>query len=113
MSRHETRNVLFAKGPDFKQAATVASPTGSVDIAPTILHLLGLPGGETMHGRVLHEALRGGLDTIRWQTTTREAERKTPNGRFRQAITVSQVAKTVYLDQGNATLSQASSIELS
>ena len=51
MSPHETRNVLFARGPAFKQSAAVASPTGNVDLAPTILHLLGLPGGEAMHGR--------------------------------------------------------------
>ena len=57
MSPHETRNVLFARGPAFKQSATVTDPTGNVDLAPTILHLLGLSGGETMHGRVLHEAL--------------------------------------------------------
>ena len=104
MSRHETRNVLFAKGPDFKQSATIATPTGNVDLAPTILHLLGLPGGETMHGRVLHESLLDGPDTAGWQTTTHEAERDTPNGRYRQAITVSRVGNTVYLDSGTATL---------
>ncbi len=101
MSRHETRNVFFARGPDFNQAATVANPTGNVDIAPTILHLLGLPGGETMHGRVLEETLRGGPDTIGWNTTTHEAERSTPNGLYRQAIMVSQVGETVYLDEGS------------
>ena len=34
MSPHETRNVLFASGPDFKSSATIDSPTGNVDIAP-------------------------------------------------------------------------------
>jgi arylsulfatase A-like enzyme len=96
MSRHETRNVLFAKGPDFKQAATVASATGNVDIAPTILRLLGLPGGETMNGRVLHEALRNGPDAVPWRSETHEASR---DG-YRQQITVSRVDGTIYLDQG-------------
>ena len=100
MSPHETRNVFFARGPAFKQSTTVATPTGNVDLAPTILHLLDLPGGEAMHGRVLHENLRGGPDAVEWQTTTHEAERSTPNGRYRQSITVSQVGATLYVDEG-------------
>ena len=44
MSPHETRNVMFARGPGFKHSSRVSSPTGNVDIAPTILHLLALPG---------------------------------------------------------------------
>ena len=100
MSPHETRNVFFARGPAFKESTTVATPTGNVDLAPTILHLLDLPGGEAMHGRVLHETLRGGPDAVEWQTTTHEAERSTPNGRYRQSITVSQVGATLYVDEG-------------
>ena len=58
MSRHELRNTLMARGPSFRQSAVVESPTGNIDVAPTILHLLGFPGGEEMDGRVLHEASR-------------------------------------------------------
>ena len=101
MSRHETRNVFFAKGADFKQSTVIAGPTGNVDIAPTILRLLGLTGGEAMHGRVLRETLRGGPDTVEWQTTTHEAERDTPAGRYCQSITLSRVGETVYVDEGS------------
>lgn len=104
MSTHETRNVFFARGPAFRQSATVTAPTGNVDLAPTILHLLSLPGGETMHGRVLHETLRGGPDAVDWRAEKHEAERSTPNGRYRQAITVSRVGETVYVDEGSASL---------
>ena len=104
MSPHETRNVFFARGPAFKQSTTVATPTGNVDLAPTILHLLGISGGETMHGRILHETLQGGPDAVEWQTTTHEAERITPNGRYLQAITVSQVGTTLYVDKGSGGL---------
>ena len=100
MSPHETRNVLFASGPAFKHSATIDSPTGNVDIAPTVLHLLGLPGGETMHGRILTETLREGPTVAAWPTETHEAERPTPTGRYRQAITVSRVGKTTYLGMG-------------
>ena len=101
MSPHETRNIFFARGPAFKQSAAVATPTGNVDLASTILHLLELPGGEAMHGRVLHETLRGGPDAVDWQTTTHEEERITPNGRYRQAIKVSKVGGTLYVDEGS------------
>ena len=101
MSPHETRNVLFAKGPAFKRSASVASPTGNVDLAPTILHLLGLSGGETMHGRVLREALLGGPVDSTCHTTTHEARLETPNGRYRQRIIVSKAGSAVYLDEGS------------
>ena len=96
MSPHETRNVLFARGPAFKQSATVTNPTGNVDLAPTILHLLGLSGGETMHGRVLHEALEGGPDTTDFETTYYESS----HGSYRQTITVLRTGKTAYVNEG-------------
>lgn len=101
MSRHETRNVLYARGPDFKQAAAIAAPTGNADLAPTILSLLGLPGGETMDGRILREILRGGPDAVGWHTDVHRAERMVANGCYRQAITVSQAGGAWYVDQGS------------
>ena len=100
MSPHETRNVLFASGPAFRESTMLDTPTGNADIAPTVLHLLGLPGAGGIQGRVLRETLRGGPETVEWDTTTHEAERSTPGGRYRQAVTVSQVGATVYLEMG-------------
>lgn len=104
MSPHETRNVMFARGPSFRQSAVIDTPTGNVDIAPTILNLLGLPGGEAMAGRVLIETLRGGPDGVEWRTETHEAQQNTREGRFSQAIQVSRVGNTVYLDHGSGGL---------
>ncbi len=104
MSRHETSGVLFARGPDFKRAAASSAPTGNADIAPTILCLLGLPGGEGMHGRVISESLIGGPETAEWQTETRESERATPHGLYRQAISVSRVGETLYVNHGSGGL---------
>ena len=104
MSPHETRNVMFARGPSFGQSTVVESPTGNVDIAPTVLHLLGLIGGDTMAGRVLTEALRGGPDEVEWRTETHTAERETEAGRFSQTIQASRVGKVVYLDHGSGGL---------
>ena len=99
MSPHETRSVMFARGPAFRQSAVIESPTGNVDIAPTILRLLGLPGGESMAGRVLTETLADGPGDVHWLTETHEAARA---GRFRQQVQVSRVGSAVYLDQGAA-----------
>lgn len=104
MSPHETRNVMFARGPSFRQSAVVATPTGNADIAPTILRLLGLPGGEAMAGRVLTETLKSGPDGIEWRTETHNAERETEVGLFSQTIQVSRVGHTVYLDHGSSDL---------
>ena len=53
---HRMEGVLIAKGPAFRQGA---SPRGAtlLDIAPTILHLLGVPVPSDMDGRVLTEIL--------------------------------------------------------
>ncbi len=102
MSPHETRNVLFASGPAFRESAGITTPTGNVDIAPTVLHLLGLPGGNAMHGRVLHETLREGSETVTWNTATHEAETPTPAGRYHQEISLSRVSATLYVNQGTA-----------
>ena len=100
MSRHEMRNSLFARGGSFKSGVRIESPTGNTDLAPTVLRLLGIDGGENMHGRVLREALSGG-SPVEWQTDTRRAERRVAGGAYSQHITVSRVDGTTYIDEGN------------
>ena len=104
MSPHETRNVCFARGPEFRESTVVDSPTGNVDLAPTILHLLGLPGAGTMHGRVLSETLRDCSEPVDSLNETHLAEHEIAGGRFRQSVTVSRVGNTVYVDQGSGGL---------
>ena len=101
MSRHEMRNVLIARGPKFRRLSRVTSPTGNVDIAPTVLRLLGLPIPDDMDGRVLVEALAGGPDSIEWASTTVSAERTLEDRMYCQQARVSKVGTTTYLDEGN------------
>ena len=108
MSRHETRNVLFAGGPDFKAGVTVASPVGVVDIAPTVLRLLGIAAPGPMDGRILFEAMSGGPHAVEWQTVTHQAERAVPGDRYRQEITLSTVGDTIYVDEGTGGVETAS-----
>jgi phosphonoacetate hydrolase len=66
----DLNNTLVVAGPSFERAAPGAAPlqsanaAGLVDVAPTILHLLGASRPATSQGRVLSEALApGGIRT--------------------------------------------------
>jgi predicted AlkP superfamily pyrophosphatase or phosphodiesterase len=52
----DVHNTLVANGPSFRGATTVSGPTGNVDVAPTVAHLLGLSLPQA-DGRILDEAL--------------------------------------------------------
>ncbi|HNT37224.1 MAG TPA: alkaline phosphatase family protein, partial [bacterium] len=54
---HKEYGVLFLFGPDFKMGHQIMG-AHVYDIAPTVLHLLGLPIPEDMEGRLLSEAFR-------------------------------------------------------
>ena len=64
MSPHETRNVFFAKGPGFKESTILASPTGNVDIAPTVLHLLACRVASQCRGGCSRRRCGAGLETL-------------------------------------------------
>ena len=57
ISPFEMRNTLIAAGPHFRVGAESDVPCGIVDIAPTVLHCLGLASPSEWGGRVLAEAL--------------------------------------------------------
>ena len=100
MSKHELRNTLLARGPSFERSTVIESPTGNIDVAPTILHLMGLPGGDEMDGRVLHEALVGCDEST--EVESRMVTHVAELGDYRQEVTVTTVGATAYLDEGNA-----------
>ncbi|HEX4423243.1 MAG TPA: hypothetical protein VH165_35275, partial [Kofleriaceae bacterium] len=58
-SPRDVHNVMIGSGPDFRPGFRDPLPTGNVDVAPTVAHLLGvaLPHAQ---GRPLLEALAGG-----------------------------------------------------
>jgi len=59
-SPYDIRGTLIAHGPAFKKGARSSVPTSNADIAPTILHVLGLAPPPTMTGRPTREALANG-----------------------------------------------------
>jgi len=56
-SPYDMHATLIASGPSFQEGVVSPIPTGTIDIAPTILSLLGLEGPAPVDGRVLREGL--------------------------------------------------------
>jgi len=106
MSRHEQRCALIARGPSFGQGVALQTPSGNVDITPTVLRVLGLDGLDSLDGRALAEALVDGQGPglVIPAAETHTAERAVAGGVYRQNITVTRVGKTAYVDEGNARL---------
>lgn len=106
MSQQELHNILFARGPSFRQQARVDTPSGNTDLTPTILRILSIADPTPMDGRVLDEAVAGGPDAsqIDWHTELHNAERKLVSQVYRQQIKLSRVGSTTYVDQGSSTL---------
>jgi arylsulfatase A-like enzyme len=96
MSPWNVRSTFLAWGADFKKRATVRTPVGNVDVAPTILALLGVDG-DGLDGRVLDEALERGPDPEQVAVETRV--HTVEAGAYRAALQVSQVAGRRYVDK--------------
>ena len=98
LSQHELRNTGLASGPSFKRETIIETPTGNIDFAPTILHLLGLDAeASSMDGRILSEALENGPPGPKPDRRVYRAER--PG--FCQELQISAMESTHYVDWGN------------
>lgn len=56
---HRMEGIFVGSGPSFRKGATLGERANLMDIAPTILRLLGVPVPEDMDGRVLGEVIEG------------------------------------------------------
>jgi arylsulfatase A-like enzyme len=92
----ELHTVLMLAGAAIVRGSS-GWPAGLVDIAPTMLTLLGLPGGAAMDGRVLGEALAGGAAP----EVPAAAERWEAAGAgYGQHLARTRLGQHVYLDGG-------------
>jgi len=102
LSPFDMHNTLVAKGPDFRQGMVNDLPSGNIDVAPTILHILGVEPPTPMDGRVLHEALResrsGSAQPV---TKTIEARHDIGVLEWRQYLKYTTYENAVYFDEGN------------
>ncbi len=110
LSPTEMHNTAVAFGPDFVRGMSDTMPTGNMDIAPTILWILGFQPKEKMSGRVLSEALNDSAPPVGPVETHRQEAMWQGDGFvWRQYLDVSEVNGVTYLDQGNGSQETAQS----
>jgi arylsulfatase A-like enzyme len=97
-SPYDIHNTLIAAGPDFREHATSEIPTGNVDLAPTLLQLLGVPAPQTMSGRVIREAFREGPAASSVRVERRTETVKSADGAYELTAHTSIVDGHRYLD---------------
>ncbi len=103
LSPFDFHNTLVAAGPDIRAGFADELPSANVDLAPTILHLLGLHPPQPMDGRILAEALNEpGPSSPAPEEKKVEASRKLGNGTWRQYLKETALGEHLYLDEGNA-----------
>ena len=102
LSRFDMHNTCIAAGPDFRKGFQDHVPTGNIDIAPTILWILGVKPKQPTSGRVLTEAVAEWEGAAPQVKSGRVEKKYVGDGFFwRQYLNVSEVQGVTYLDEGN------------
>src|SRR5690606_4812726 len=99
-SPYDLQIPLVAAGPDIRRGLRSRVPTGNVDLAPTILHLLGVAPPPGMSGRILYELLRDSdlpADVAVKERTYRSAVTLPGGLRYEAELDTLGVGLTVYL----------------
>jgi arylsulfatase A-like enzyme len=102
LSPFDMRNTLVAAGPDFRQGWIDEFPSGNVDLAPTILRVLGVAPPERMDGRVLVEAMVPMTTNVSpLEVRMLDASCDSSNTVWHQYLHVTEFSGTTYFDEGN------------
>ncbi len=102
LSSFDMHNMLIAAGPDFLGNWVDTLPTGNVDIAPTVLRLLGVSSMYRVDGRVLAEALKKLPPSLKPPHARQlEATHATKAGMWRQYLKITNYGGVSYCDEGN------------
>ena len=96
-SPYDIHNTLIAAGPEFREHASSDLPTSNVDVAPTLLRLLGMPVAPGMTGRVIAEGLRSDAPPATQAKRSTETVQST-NPRYKLTAYFSTIAGYRYLD---------------
>jgi hypothetical protein len=100
LSPRDLHNTLIAAGPDFRRGFAGETPTGNIDVAPTVLWLLGIKPLQPMDGRVLREALTSSSPTPRVARKTLTASRNLGGTTWRQTLRLTTVNGVTYFMEG-------------
>jgi predicted AlkP superfamily pyrophosphatase or phosphodiesterase len=102
LSPSDMHNICLAAGPDFRKGVEDDLPSGNIDVAPTILWLLGIKPERQLSGRVLAEAMSEAGDARPpWETHHLEASWRNERFTWRQYLKYSEVSGVLYFEEGN------------
>jgi predicted AlkP superfamily pyrophosphatase or phosphodiesterase len=102
LSRFDVHNTLIGNGPSFRKGFISQLPSSNVDVAPTVLSILGITPSTPMDGRVLSEALvNGQAPTGVPRTETLRATREIGLRRWEQYLKTTTFGGAFYVDEGN------------
>jgi len=102
-SPYDIKATMIARGPHLRVAVRTRVASSNADIAPTLLHLLGMPRAPSMTGRALTELLRDGpgLSSVRMMRDSLVAVTTLPapsSLRYRVTAYRTRVGGTLYFD---------------
>jgi arylsulfatase A-like enzyme len=102
LSPYDLHNICVAGGPDFRRGVQSWLPSGNIDIAPTVLWILGVKPEQTLSGRVLKEALSSfNKAAVSYGPRHLDASYRTGNILWHQYLNYSEVDGVAYFDEGN------------
>ncbi|MDB6020861.1 MAG: Type phosphodiesterase/nucleotide pyrophosphatase, partial [Pedosphaera sp.] len=102
LSAFDMHNTFVANGPDFRAGIVDHLPTGNVDVAPTVLWILGVKPPKPMDGRVVTEAMNVPESRIKsFEPHHIEATRQLEKATWRQYLNYTEVNGVDYFDEGN------------
>ncbi len=102
LSRFDVHNTLIANGPSFRKGFISGLPSSNVDVAPTVLAILGISSPAPMDGRVLSEALvNGQAPAGSPKTETMRATREIGLRRWEQYLKTTTFGGAFYVEEGN------------
>jgi arylsulfatase A-like enzyme len=99
MSRFDVRNVCIAEGPDFRHAFETAVASGNIDIAPSILGIVGLRLPTQIDGRLLEDAMIRPSDQVPDLPRRPTDFLRAMHEGWQQNLAITHVAGTVYFDE--------------
>ena len=102
LSAFDMHNTFVAAGPDFRAGIVDHLPTGNVDVAPTVLWILGVRQPRGMDGRVVTEALNLTESRIKsFEPHHIEATHELEKSTWHQYLNYTEVNGVDYFDEGN------------
>ena len=103
LSPYDVHNTLIAAGPDLRRGFEDELPSGNVDLAPTILRLLGIAATHSFDGRELTEAyLENQTSPTALKTASVSGAKPIPGATAPPwPLTISTVGDHKYIDRAN------------